>query len=216
LDGRVAAAQPFGRAGDDRPLKEDADGVHQNRQPEERADSDRVALRDRFWRDTEPEERDDDDADGHDARDDGQHHQLLVRHQNPERLPDERKAVEDAVHRPVRQCIRWRWSVCRSRDTHGAVATQQLFLLSPAYCGGRRAAILLNPASSFDLAVRLRAGDLTLGEAFSFLSGLYFRGKLAYAERFGALCTSDEATLVITPSGGLRSPRAIVTAADLG
>jgi hypothetical protein len=82
----------------------------------------------------------------------------------------------------------------------------RVFLLSPAYCAGRRAAILLKPDSTFALAVRLHAGDLTLGEAFSFLSGLYFRGKLTYAARFGA-----ETTWVITPTCGLQRPAEIAT-----
>jgi hypothetical protein len=77
------------------------------------------------------------------------------------------------------------------------------FLLSPAYCGGRRAAMLLKPGSTIALAQRLAAGTLTLGEAFSFLSGLYFRGKLTYATEFdpAAICT-----YVITPTRGLRPP----------
>jgi len=45
----------------------------------------------------------------------------------------------------------------------------------------------------------LRAGRLSLGRAFAFMSGLYFRGKLSYAERFGE-------TLVITPTRGLQDP----------
>jgi hypothetical protein len=74
-----------------------------------------------------------------------------------------------------------------------------VFLLSPAYCGGRRAGILLNPASEAATARELRAGRLTLGRAFAFMSGLYFRGKLTYAERFGD-------PLVITPTRGLQAP----------
>jgi hypothetical protein len=88
------------------------------------------------------------------------------------------------------------------------------FLLSPARCGGRRAAVLLNPGSSFDLAVRLRAGALTLGEAFCFLSGLYCRGKLAYARRYTEVGRGDT-TLVITPTRGLVGPDAAVTVDDL-
>jgi hypothetical protein len=89
----------------------------------------------------------------------------------------------------------------------------QVFLLSPAYCGGRRAAILLRPGSEIELAVRLRAGVLTLGEAFSFLSGLYFRGKLMYAQAFGrAPAPETPATLVITPTRGLVSPDTLVSA----
>ena len=63
-------------------------------------------------------------------------------------------------------------------------AKPAMFLLSPAYCGGRRASYLMRPGSALPLAQRLCAGTLTLGEAFAFMSGLYFRGKLAYATRF--------------------------------
>jgi hypothetical protein len=78
-------------------------------------------------------------------------------------------------------------------------ATPTIFLLSPAFCGGRRAAILLNPRSDAVTARRLRTGALSLGGAFAFMSGLYFRGKLAYAERFGR-------AYVITPTRGLQPP----------
>jgi hypothetical protein len=92
----------------------------------------------------------------------------------------------------------------------------RVFLLSPAYCAGRRAAILTRPDSALPIATSLRAGELTLGEAFSFLSGLYFRGKLAYATAFGrAARRHDSATLVITPTRGLQSPSARVTPAVL-
>ncbi len=74
-----------------------------------------------------------------------------------------------------------------------------VFLLSPAYCGGRRAAILLNPRSPAITSQELRAGKLSLGAAFAFMSGLYFRGKLTYAQRFGT-------PLVITPTRGLQPP----------
>jgi hypothetical protein len=74
-----------------------------------------------------------------------------------------------------------------------------VFLLSPAYCGGRRAAILLNTKSEAVSAREFRAGDMSLGRAFAFMSGLYFRGKLTYAERFGD-------SLVITPTRGLQPP----------
>jgi hypothetical protein len=78
------------------------------------------------------------------------------------------------------------------------VTRPRVFLLSPAHCGGERAGLLFSPRASFDLARRLREpGGATLGEVFSFLSGLYFRGKLAYAARFGV-------PLVITTNAGLR------------
>lgn len=72
-----------------------------------------------------------------------------------------------------------------------------VFLLSPAFCGGRRAAILLNPGSEAVTALEFRSGRMSLGRAFAFMSGLYFRGKLSYAERFGE-------ALVITPTRGLQ------------
>jgi len=74
-----------------------------------------------------------------------------------------------------------------------------VFLLSPAFCGGRRAGILLNPKSQAATTLEFRSGQMTLGRAFAFMSGLYFRGKLSYAERFGDV-------LVITPTRGLQPP----------
>lgn len=92
----------------------------------------------------------------------------------------------------------------------------QVFLLSPAYCGGRRAKILLRPGSDIPLATQMRSGTLTLGDAFTFLSGLYFRGKIGYARAFGR--PSDrlpETTFIITPTRGLLSPDLPVSAALL-
>lgn len=87
-----------------------------------------------------------------------------------------------------------------------------VFLLSPAYCGGRRATMLLRPGSELPLACRLREGTLTLGEAFAFMSGLYFRGKLGYARAFGRSAAADVATtLVISPTRGLLAPETIVS-----
>ncbi len=87
------------------------------------------------------------------------------------------------------------------------------FLLSPAYAGGRRAQMLLSERAKFPLAQRLRAGDaVSLGEVFTFLSGLYFRGKLAYANTFA---TDFERVLVITPTRGLVPAATPVTIADL-
>src|SRR6266550_2291090 len=61
----------------------------------------------------------------------------------------------------------------------------RVFLLSPARCDGERAKVLFNPNATFDLARRIREPDgAPLGEVFSFLSGLYFRGKLTYARTF--------------------------------
>src|SRR5437588_8798623 len=76
----------------------------------------------------------------------------------------------------------------------------RIFLLSPAYAGGERAKMMMNERAQFDLAKRLRSEDRpTLGEVFTFLSGLYFRGKLAYAKTFA----TGSAVFVITPNRGL-------------
>lgn len=93
----------------------------------------------------------------------------------------------------------------------------RVFLLSPANCGGNRARIVLSDRATFELAGRLRGREgAPIGEVFSFLSGLYFRGKLTYARAFAvppdpqsAVCGSG--VLVITPSAGLRSADTLVT-----
>ena len=86
------------------------------------------------------------------------------------------------------------------------MAPFRIFLLSPAHCGGKRAELLLNQRAAFPLAARLRsAGGVTLGEAFSFLSGLYFRGKLAYADRFARPPRGSLGVQVITTDRGLVS-----------
>lgn len=81
----------------------------------------------------------------------------------------------------------------------------RVFLLSPAHCGGERARLVLSERAAFDLARRVRAGaGAPLGEVFSFLSGLYFRGKLSYARAFARPPDGETGVLVITPSDGLR------------
>jgi hypothetical protein len=87
------------------------------------------------------------------------------------------------------------------------MAASTLFLLSPAHCAGRRAAVLLRPEANFALAVRLRSPEgAELGEVFSFLSGLYFRGKAAYARRFARPLAPLPGALVITSGRGLLPP----------
>ena len=91
----------------------------------------------------------------------------------------------------------------------------RIFLLSPAHCGGKRAAILLNERATFPLAQRLRSAGVTLGEAFSFLSGLYFRGKLTYADRFARPPAGSAGVQIITTDRGLVAADAAVNAGDL-
>jgi hypothetical protein len=50
---------------------------------------------------------------------------------------------------------------------------------------------------------------------FSFLSGLYFRGKLAYATAFSRPPAGVAGTLVITPSAGLLPPEQHITRRQL-
>jgi hypothetical protein len=86
-----------------------------------------------------------------------------------------------------------------------------IFLLSPARCDGKRARILLNPKAEFPLAMRLREKEgAPIGEVFAFLSGLYFRGKLAYAGAFG-----PRSSYVITTDRGLVSPNERITRQDI-
>jgi hypothetical protein len=93
----------------------------------------------------------------------------------------------------------------------------RVFLLSPANVGGKRAKMLLNPRASFDLARRLRTGvGAPLGEAFAFMSGLYFRGKLAYARAFAEAPAGCAGVLVITSNRGLISADTFVTQEELG
>ncbi len=88
----------------------------------------------------------------------------------------------------------------------------RVFLLSPAYAGGQRAQMIMNERAQFDLARRLRSKNQpTLGEVFTFLSGLYFRGKLAYANAFAA----SASVLVITPNRGLLPANLPIGPADL-
>ena len=93
----------------------------------------------------------------------------------------------------------------------------RVFLLSPANCGGRRAGQVISDAAEFALARRLRSPEgATLGETFAFMSGLYFRGKLAYARRFANPPDPGDplvsgGVLVITPNAGLRGADVAVT-----
>ena len=91
----------------------------------------------------------------------------------------------------------------------------RLFLLSPARCSGLRARCLLRKDSRSELARRLSGSGIPLGELFSFLSALYFRGKLAYAEAFARPPDNSSGILVITPTVGLVPPEMIIRSADL-
>ncbi|HYH82945.1 MAG TPA: hypothetical protein VEX86_24335 [Longimicrobium sp.] len=90
--------------------------------------------------------------------------------------------------------------------------TPRIFLLSPAFAGGKRGGLVLRDAASFPLAKRLRTPEgAPLGDVFSFLSGLYFRGKMAYVRRFAAPPDGLPGALVITPTRGLVPPESTIT-----
>jgi hypothetical protein len=92
----------------------------------------------------------------------------------------------------------------------------RIFLLSPANVGGKRARMLLNPEAGFELSQRLRTdAGVSLGEVFTFMSGLYFRGKLAYARAFAHPPDGQAGVLIITSNRGLVSADALVTAEEL-
>ncbi len=94
---------------------------------------------------------------------------------------------------------------------------RRIFLLSPASCGGKRASLLFNDRAEFDIARRVRKQPgAPLGDVFSFLSGLYFRGKLTYAREFqNPPPRRAPGIQIITPTDGLYSPGSLVTLKDL-
>jgi hypothetical protein len=96
------------------------------------------------------------------------------------------------------------------------VPTQRTFLLSPARCDGERAKLLIDPSGRSELAAQLRTpAGVPLGDVFSFLSSLYFRGKLTYARAFADPPDGAPPMLVITADRGLVSPVRHVTRDDL-
>jgi hypothetical protein len=93
----------------------------------------------------------------------------------------------------------------------------KIFLLSPASLQGIRARQLTASDASFATALRYQSAEgVPIGEAYTFLSSLYFRGKIAYAQRFAApppmpAGALDLGTLVIAPGFGFVLPHWPVT-----
>lgn len=75
--------------------------------------------------------------------------------------------------------------------------------------------MVLNDRAQFDLAVRLRDQGVPLGELYAFVSGLYFRGKLAYANAFASPPPGLPNSLVIAPGRGLLAPETTITIDEL-
>jgi len=91
-----------------------------------------------------------------------------------------------------------------------AIRPPTIFFLSPARTDGLRTTMLVRPQASFELAMQLRTPKgAAIADVFSFLSGLYFRGKIAYARTFG------QHAYVITSNCGLMAIDEHVTADDL-
>jgi len=107
--------------------------------------------------------------------------------------------------------------VGRARSSAAQFEMSRIFLLSPAKTSGKRAAMALSQSAQFHLAKQLRSETgVAIGEAFSFFSSLYFRGKLLYARHFGRASSQTESCYVITSAAGLISPDFPVTADVLG
>jgi hypothetical protein len=111
--------------------------------------------------------------------------------------------------------------VCTTYPAAARVAGKRVFLLSPANLGGLRARQVMSEVAQFALAQQLRTSEgAMLGDVFSFVSGLYFRGKLAYARRFSSPPDPSDplvagGVLVITPNAGLRAADVFVTVESL-
>lgn len=74
---------------------------------------------------------------------------------------------------------------------------------------------LLRPDPGFALAQQFQQEGAALGELFQFGSGLYFRGKLAYARAFARPPPGTPGALAIVPGRGLLDVETILTAAEL-
>lgn len=92
---------------------------------------------------------------------------------------------------------------------------KRIFVLSPANCNGLRARWVLKRNSRSELAQRLRNDGAPLGEVFSFLSALYFRGKLAYAQAYADPPSNCPGIMIITPTAGLVPHDTVIRVATL-
>jgi hypothetical protein len=79
------------------------------------------------------------------------------------------------------------------------------FIISPANLSGIRGQFLTRPNAASELAVRLRTDGVPLSQLFTFISSLYFRGKMAYTSAF-----AGGQAFVITGCGGLVSAETVV------
>jgi hypothetical protein len=76
--------------------------------------------------------------------------------------------------------------------------------------------MILRDQAQFPLARKLRGkAGAPIAEVFTFLSGLYFRGKIAYATAFARAPRGASGVLVITPTRGLIDARTPIHFDDL-
>lgn len=92
---------------------------------------------------------------------------------------------------------------------------KRIFLLSPANAAGVRGGLILGDSARSPLAQRLHTTGAPLGEIFSLISGLYFRGKLAYAGQYASPPSGVPGVLVITASRGLLPADTVITLPQL-
>jgi len=94
------------------------------------------------------------------------------------------------------------------------VLRRRIFLLSPANASGIRGQRLLKTAAPSQLAWRLRQSGAPLGEVYQFISSLYFRGKLEYAEKFKNPPPGVPGVHIIT-GAGLMLPGTVIRLEEL-
>jgi len=119
-----------------------------------------------------------------------------------------KKQAENVGSRPTSAV----WKIARMKQS----LPHRIFLLSPAYAGGERARMILRDQAQFPLARTLRGkSGAPIADVFTFLSGLYFRGKIAYANAFARPARGTSGVLVITPTRGLIDARTRICGGEL-
>ena len=87
----------------------------------------------------------------------------------------------------------------------------KVFILSPASTAGKRASLLLHGRGK----LARREKPVPIGDVFTFLSGLYFRGKLAYARYYAAPKHGWPGCYIISSNAGLVLPEEDVSVVQL-
>jgi hypothetical protein len=95
------------------------------------------------------------------------------------------------------------------------ISSSSIFLISPANMSGVRGARLLCETGTGDIHTRLKGEGVELGEVFTHVSSLYFRGKLEYGNAFGGTLSGSSGAYIITPNAGLMSPKTKVRLEEL-